>query len=267
MKTKVIVISLIIIFTLNGLTTFDYIKNCQADEVLPKLYVDLTYDSSTPGWNVTHFNSIQSAIDSPNCNPGDRIIVYNGEYTEKILINESISLFGEDAEKTIINGQGSGDVVTINNSYVDLSTFTIKNSGSGETNAGVKVNADNCRIIENIISGCKNGIFITAYNTTTIAFNSIKDNSYGIYLSSTYKNIIESNKIYNNNYDGIFFNENCSNNNINGNKIYDNKNGNGLYLNKNCDNNTISNNEVYSNKIIGIRIENSSDNKIMMETI
>jgi parallel beta-helix repeat protein len=267
MRHKIIIGLITILLLISTISYFKTGSYCEAsNSVLPKIYVDLNYDNSTLGRNnKTHFNSIQKAIDKASI--GDRIIVYNGEYKEKISINKSIALFGEDAEKTIIDAEGLGDVVTINVSGVDLSTFTIKNSGSAETDAGVKVNADNCRIIDNIISDCRNGIFISSYNETTIAYNTIKDNEYGIFLSSSSDNKVEYNTIYGNSYDGIFLNETCNDNQIVGNDIYSNPDGNGIYFNNNCDDNCLSHNTIYSNGIIGIRIENSSNNKIANENI
>lgn len=253
------------ILVVNCFISFNLVENAMADTP-PTFYVDLTYDNSTPGWGDDHFNSIQKALD--NASAGDRIIVYNGEYHERIVINESIDLFGEDAEKTIINGeinsQTNGSVVTINATNVDLSTFTIKNSGSEETDAGVKVNASNCKIIDNIISNCNNGVFIRNYDEATIAYNSITNNAYGIFLSlSSSDNTINYNNIYSNSYDGIFLNKTCNDNSITGNEIYNNPTGNGIYLHEHCNNSYISDNNIYNNGLIGIRIENSSNNQIV----
>lgn len=265
MRHKIVIGLITILLLLSTISYFKTVNYCEAsNSVLPKIYVDLDYDSSTPGWNETHFNSIQKAIDKASI--GDRIIVYNGEYEEKILIDKRIALFGEDAEKTIISADG-GDVITINSSNVDLSTFNIKKIGTSKTYSGIKVNADNCRIIDNIISGFRNGIFISNYHETTIAYNSIKNNVYGLFLSSSSDNKIEYNKIYSNSNDGIFLNETCNDNQIIGNEIYSNSGGNGIYLNNNCDENYISENTIYSNGIIGIRIENSSNNQIDENTV
>ena len=144
--TRKIVISLIAtLFLISSITYFETVDNSKAaDSILPKFYVDLNYDNSTPGWDIDHFSSIQEAVEQASTN--DRIIVYNGIYNEKIFIEESIDLFGEDSEETIINGGNSGSVITINASNVDLSTFTIKNGGSDETDAGIKINANSCTI-------------------------------------------------------------------------------------------------------------------------
>jgi parallel beta-helix repeat protein len=255
-------LAIILLLFLSCFLNILYIDESSADD-LYDFYVNDDFTSSTPGWGVTHFDKIQDAID--NATAGYRIIVYNGNYVETITIDKRISLFGEDAEETTINGNNNGDVVTINTSNVDLSGFTIKNSGSGETDAGIKVKGNNSRIIDNIINYCINGIFINNYNDTIIAFNNINVNTYGVFLSSSYKNQIEYNNIHSNSKDGIFLNENCKDSNIIGNNIYGNYNG--IYLSNKCDDNIINGNTIYSNAIIGVRIENSSNNQIDENTI
>jgi len=100
MKHKIIIGLITILLLISTISYFKTGSYCEAsNSVLPKIYVDLNYGNSTPGWNKTHFNSIQTAINSKNCNSDDRIIVYNGEYKERIFIDKRISIFGEDAEK------------------------------------------------------------------------------------------------------------------------------------------------------------------------
>ena len=50
-----------------------YVNTVVTGSILPKFYVDDNYDNSTPGWQVDHFDTIQDAIDSPDCGSGDRI--------------------------------------------------------------------------------------------------------------------------------------------------------------------------------------------------
>jgi len=148
MKSKTLILSIIILLALNCLISSTYIEKCKAS-VLPKFYVDDDYDINTPGWHIDHFDKIQDAID--NATSGDRIVVYSGTYYENIVINKKLDLFGEDRDITIIDGNESGNVLTISATNVNISHFTIENSGSNENNAIIKINSGGSIITDNII--------------------------------------------------------------------------------------------------------------------
>jgi parallel beta-helix repeat protein len=81
----------------------------------------------------THYvypsESIQAAVDAASS--GDTIFVYNGTYFENIVVDKSLILMGENRNITIINGDGSGDVVSINAGDCVISEFTVKNGSNG----------------------------------------------------------------------------------------------------------------------------------------
>ncbi|MEF8879565.1 MAG: NosD domain-containing protein [Candidatus Thermoplasmatota archaeon] len=237
-----------------------YVEVCSASTT-DKFYVDDNFDNSTPGWGIDHFSSIRDAIKSDNCSDGDRVIVYEGVYNEKVVVNKSIDLFGEDRANTIIDGGDSGSVILVTAANADISTFTIRNSGSNGRDAAVKVNAGNCRVVDNIIKNSINGVLVNNSDQTTVAYNSITGNNNGIFLSESDSNNINHNDIYSNSYNGIFLNVSCSSNAISNNNIYSNSK-NGIYLLDLCNQNNITSNKVYSNNEIGVRIENSSSNHV-----
>jgi len=266
MTRRKLAILLIIILCFSSFQFVKEIEKCKAS-VLPKFYVDDDYDNSTPGWQIDHFDTIQDAINSENCSTGDRIIVYSGTYYENLIVNKSIDLFGEDQETTIIDGGSSNNVINITSSGSDISTFTIQNSGSNADDAGIRINANNCNIIDNIIQSCKNGIFVNSSDSITISYNSLTSNTNAIFLeSSCGSNTINYNTIYSNSGEGIFLNSTCNSNVISHNDIYSNT-YNGIYLHNHCNQNNISTNTIYSNSKIGIRIENSSNNEIIRSNI
>ncbi len=262
MKQKNLVVLLAILLTGSCFTQFIYVEPVRAVE--PKFYVDDDYDSSTPGWHYDHFDKIQDAID--NATTGDRIIVYEGIYYENLIVNKSVDIFAEDRDNTIIDGGNNGNVVTISVTYVNISTFTIRNSGNSENNAVVIVNAGYCKIVDNIIKAGIQGIFINNSNGNTIAYNALTKNDYGMFLYSSDSNIINYNEFYDNSNNGIFLNETCDSNSISNNDIYENTD-NGIYLHDHCDQNIITNNDIYQNGNTGIRIENSSSNEIISNNI
>lgn len=252
----------------------------------PRFYVDDDYDETTPGWQKDHFAIIQDAIDAAS--NGDRIVIYDGVYYEHIVIDKTLDLFGEEKGITIIDGGKSGDVITVNAPHVDISTLTIQKSGNGDENAIIKINADDCRIIDNVITGgttrsgkhaiylnnCNNhiiydntiknnngnGIHLNRSDGNEIIYNSITNNGNGIFVYDSSSNTIAYNDVIKeNNANGIFMNETCMNNDINNNNISENK-ANGIYLKNHCNYNTITFNQLHDNEDSGIRIENSSWN-------
>ena len=135
MNSKGLVGLLVLILLVSSFSCFNYFENCSASSVLPKFYVDDDYDNSTPGWQVDHFAVIQDAINVSSA--GDRIVVYAGTYYETITISHQLDIFGEDRDITKIDGGNSGDVIIVNAANVNISHFTIKNSGSVSNNSGI----------------------------------------------------------------------------------------------------------------------------------
>ena len=72
--------------------------------------------------------SIQEAINSAQ--HGDTVLVHNGTYIEDVVVNKSISLIGENKENTIVYGSGNGTVIYVFADNVNISRFTIMNSGN-----------------------------------------------------------------------------------------------------------------------------------------
>ena len=70
------------------------------------VWVDDDSASSSPGWGVTHFDKIQDGVDAVD--EGGTVYVYTGIYSENVVIGKSLTLEGEDADTTILQGTGSG---------------------------------------------------------------------------------------------------------------------------------------------------------------
>jgi len=233
----------------------------------PIVYVD---DDNTAGpWNGTKeypYNYIQDAID--HAYEGYTVFVRNGTYYEHVLINKTINLDGENRSKTVIDGTGAGDVITISTDRVRISGLCIQNSGQDLFDAGIKIrsfpNAAQTIIDNNIIQNNKLGIYAYWSSWNHIKNNIIENNNDGIYLWGSYNNVIEVNQIQNNSEHGIEFE--YSQSRISGNTIINN-NESGIYLNEKSNANLISGKNTLKNNGIGIELRNSNGNVILRNNL
>lgn len=152
------------------------------------------------GVNRAGYDSIQDAINAAD--EGDTVYVYSGIYYENIVIDKIINLVGEDKTTTIIDGGGHGDVVSFSplSDWVNLTGFTIQNSGSEEYDAGVDINSNYNTIAGNIIRDCNQGISLGLWGHNCRIYNNVlKNNIYGIVVYSVIPN---NNIIHHNNFIG-----------------------------------------------------------------
>jgi parallel beta-helix repeat protein len=197
---------------------------------------------------VQGFLTIQAAIDYSDTLDGHTIFVESGIYYENVVVDKSLILIGEDKENTIIDGSGNGDVVNVNVDWVNVSGFTIKNSGAldfPDYDAGIDIRSDNNTISDNNVSSNRNGIYLGSATYTNIKDNIVYNNTYGIIGRTTSNNIISGCNV-SFNYQGIYIFEFSSGNNITGNTVLNNSfQGIILYLssNSNISDNTVSLNE------------------------
>ena len=199
------------------------------------------------GTGPRNFSKIQDAID--NASNNDTIFVYNDSspYHENIVINKSISLYGENKTTTAIDALGSsGNAVTIKADRVVFSGFSILNWGSNiYSEIGMYISSNNCTIVGNIFSG------------TYIWYGYLALN-----LDHSNDNLISGN-IVSHCILGITM-DYCSRNNISKNFITDTFEA-GILLYLSHDNN-ISKNLIVNNSL-AMRLENSKYNKINFNEI
>lgn len=149
------------------------------------------------------YTSIQQAIDAAPENY--TVYVFPGYYTESVKINKTISLIGEDAETTILNGNYSGDVIKITGTgNVTITGFTLIHSGNSTSasdyDSGIDIHCNGNTFSHLIIKNTRMGIW--SYSSSNNKFENISliNNSYyGMYLySSSNSNIIDHCVFYKN---------------------------------------------------------------------
>jgi parallel beta-helix repeat protein len=201
-----------------------------------------------------NFTSIQEAID--NSSENDSIFVYDGTYSESIVVINSIDLIGENKESVILDNNNQFYTFFIQSKNVNISGFNIKNSQIGIyiTNLGM----GEINISENVFSENNEGIRI--YNSTNIKITNniiINNSEFGIVTSKTENIEIVKNVIIQN-YRGIYLGRSSNYNMIDNNNCSDNIFG--LYLKFSLLNN-IKNNELYNN-LWGVYLIDSNNNSI-----
>lgn len=131
-----------------------------------------------------NYTTIQAAISAAS--PGSTIFVREGTYYEHVVIDKTVSLVGEYRDSTIIDGNGTGTIITVSKAInASIYGFTIRNSGTNIFNAGV-IMRDGCE-------GC------------IIRNNKITNNNDGIVLQGSHNNVVSGNIISLNSHDGITF--------------------------------------------------------------
>ncbi|MDI6916343.1 MAG: NosD domain-containing protein, partial [Thermoplasmatales archaeon] len=163
-----------------------------------------------------NYTTIQEGINAANS--GDTVFVYGGTYYENVVIDKTLTLIGENRNTTIIDGGSIGDVVYISADWVNVSGFTVKNSGSGLNNAGVVIyyHSDNNVLQNCVVSNNSYGVFLRQFQTNNIVTNCIvSNNDWGIVLWFGADGNIISNCNVSNNRGGIQLSEVSYNNIVN----------------------------------------------------
>lgn len=147
---------------------------------LDNTIVHLTYRGNNlyvGGSGPNNYTKIQDAID--DANNGDKVYVYNysSPYIENILIEKSINLIGEDKFTTIIDGNKMGTVIALRANNVNISGFTLKNSGHWWMSGGINYIGKNITIYNNILSNNMHGIWSHSYSSDINIYKNIITNN------------------------------------------------------------------------------------------
>jgi len=178
------------------------------------------------------FHTIQEAIDAAN--ESDIIFVSSGVYYEHVVVNKAIQLIGENEFDTIIDAGSTGTVMKVAANNVNISGFTVQNSGPGY-NMGIYVTSNGNNISGNIVKSNEYGIIVSGSSNNILTGNKISNNGLGIHLGYSNNNTIANNNISHCKWEGVDL-------------IYSNNNA------------LIGNNA--SNNSYGIRIYKSSNNTL-----
>lgn len=244
--------------------------------------------STLPVHNIdegTSYNQIQEALDAPETSTGNTIFADKGVYREHLILIKSVSLIGENQESTIIDGENSGTVITVEAENVTFAGFTVRNSGSlfppYGNDCGVLLHrCVGANVRHNTVINSQIGTYLYYSRDNTIEHNTINSNREdGLLLWHSGSNILVNNSMFDNprNF-GVFGQEFTHFNNIvnrsntvNGKPVYyliearddalENRMDVGVVYLINCTNMTIRNLEL-SNNSHGVLCFNTTDSRI-----
>lgn len=158
-----------------------------------------------------NYPSIQEAVYGAAL--GDRIMVRNGTYYERITVNKTVSLYAEYEHGAVVDGLGVGTVFNITANNVSITGFVIRNGGSPSViYSGILLTSvTGCLLADNYINQCNRGVLVSSSNNNTVAGNYLSsdlwtgsyDMAIGILLSGSSNNTIIGNVADKNRGDGI----------------------------------------------------------------
>lgn len=152
--------------------------------------------------------SVQRAISEAKS--GDIINIMPGVYKEKLTVDKRLTIKGE--EGVIIDGGGSGSVITLSTDNIVVEGLTIRNSGMKQDDSGIYINKANEIIVKrNVLENVHYGIFIANSKRNQIIENQITSyqshfskRGNGIHLFKGESNLVKGNEITKV-QDGIYF--------------------------------------------------------------
>jgi nitrous oxidase accessory protein NosD len=219
------------------------------------------------------YPTIQAAVSAAGSE--DTVYVRKGMYTENIFINKSLTLQGEDRETTVIDGGGSGNVVSIMASHVMVSGFTVRNGERGieiksslpihhitlrdiivtlNTGDGIfSRNSGGYHLIEDCIisHNGRSGLSAHQFTRSVIRNCELFRNVVGLRTGWSWYLNIEGNKVYHNSSEGINL-DSCYYSTVKGNLVCLNKSS-GITFYYISSRNTIKENIVFGHDF-GIKI-------------
>jgi len=208
------------------------------------IYVDKSYDEDdADGSAEKPYKTLEKALE--NADSGDKIYIKNGTYVGNVILEKGMELYGQDKNKTVIEGSGSHSVITAKDNNL-IKNLTIQGGSTGITSEG-KIKITGCKIQ----SASKKGIDLWEDSATLTLENSkITKNGKGLYIQKGRDVFLSGNEITNNKEEGIDLREKTSGT-ISDNYIAGNGEG-GIELVVGSSNVLIKNNQIKKNKASGI---------------
>jgi len=200
-----------------------------------------------------NYTTIHEAISASETLDGHTIGVNDGAYYEHVNISKSIFLLGESRNTTIIDGSGTGPVVTLSANNVSVANFTIRNGGHSLSPQATCIRGDslvNILIESNTVTDVSNGIIFYSLQNSSMRYNLAEEcGVMGLHLDSS-ANCKMVNNTVTDSFQGIVV-EKSAGNFVQGNNLISNSVGLQLYA---CAGNLVEQNN-FVNSSVGIVLD------------
>jgi len=197
-----------------------------------------------------NYPTIQGAIN--NAKEGDTVFVRNGTYFERVVIDKSLSLVGENKYETILDGGRTETIVIVTANNVVISNITVQNGEFGVWLRGSRNNI----LADNVFTNNSEGIHLWGSSSNVLTGNVASNNWAGIHLLGSSSNVLTGN-VASNNWYGTYLDDSSLNTLVD-NVVFSNNDGVRLY---HSDNNFLSGNTALNNSC-GFYVGDSDDNAL-----
>jgi len=211
------------------------------------------------------FSTIQEAIN--NANEGDMVFIRAGTYYEHIVVNNTVSLVGEDSSTTIIDGNGTGIVVYVVRDAVNITGLSIRESGGWPEACILLNNVENCSLFGNIVDNSNKtstafvGIFLQSSEGNSVIGNDVRNNPIGINVRQSLNNTVMENRVAHAHL-GIQVCNSSNSNLVSGNNLTNCEIG--VAVNQGSQHNRLFRNQIECSNETGIGIGVSSNNNLVV---
>jgi len=133
-----------------------------------------------------NYTTIQAAIDATETLDGHTIFVEEGTYYENVVVNKTVSLFGENWNTTVVEGVVPHSmwqsVIAVPSDLVTIANFTVTNGYTGIYLRGRRSTVTDCVAHDNTFGLIIDPNIAFGYSTNVLRRNQLFNNTYNLFV-------------------------------------------------------------------------------------